>query len=653
MDSADTPPLIMSRKMPSKARESLVPGRGVFELDAALFRSLAENIGDVLWFRELEPLRFLYVSPAFEQISGIRMAELQANPQLWDEAVHPEDRMQVKSALQRWISGKTQDYEVQYRLISRDGKVRWLADRGFILGRKDGRPYQIGGIAREITQSKADEAVRSRLAAVVESSDDAIITMDLKSVIQTWNDSAERIFGYTAAEAVGRSVAFLRPAEAADDEAVFQKHIRKGQRIRHYETLRRRKDGRIIEISLSISPLMDAFGKLIGFSKISRDITERNAAKRNFASLLEAAPDGFIIMDGAGVIQLANARAEHLFGYTRRQMLGSSFEKLLPAREHKRHAALRKDFLSRPEIQETFRGLEMQGLHKEGREFPMELNLSQIETPDGSLIITDICDITDRKQAEQTIRTLNAELEMRVEQRTAELSQANEELRALVEISNRLREEILRISEHEQRRIGQDLHDDLGQQLAGTWMMSNVLERQLAARSAPEHADARNISSHLQTALAKTRGLARGLHPVAPEQGGFAMAIKELAARSSVLFDMNCRFEMRVPIHIANQTVATHLYRIAQEAVSNAAKHGRAKKVRVRLSSKQGIGSLSIHDDGAGLKTVGDESQGLGLRIMRYRADMIGGSLTLANGAKKGTIVTCTFTLNSDSTSHA
>jgi len=599
--------------------------------DEARFRLLVENVGDVLWFKELDPPRFSYVSTAFERIWGFGVDELHRRSALWDECIHPEDRKAVREALQQWFDGAKADYEAHYRVISRDGQVRWIADRGIILGRKDGKPYQIGGIARDITEREAAEAACKRLAAVVESSDDAIITLDLHGVIQTWNAGAERIFQYSAQEAVGKPVSFLRPPEAADDEAVFRRYIRRGKRIDHYETRRIRKDGRIIEISLSISPLMDAAGHITGFSKISRDITQQKVGRRMFDRLLEAAPDGFVILDGHGRVWMANARAESLFGIPRKKMIGTGFEILLALRESHRFSELRKDFLALPEHAERFRGMELAGLRKDGGEFPMEISLSQVGTPEGTLIIIDITDITERKTAEQTIRLLNAELEQRVQQRTAELMEQ-------IVARRQLEEEILEISEREQRRIGQDLHDDLGQQLAGAWMMAEVLQRTLEAEKSPQSVAAKKMGELLQKTLAQTRGLARGLHPVAPEQGGFTRALENLATQSSELFSVRCHFECRESMPIEDETAMMHYYRIAQEAVSNAVKHGRAKNIRIRLTKA----NLTITDDGVGLQTP-VKREGMGLRIMRYRAEMTGGTLKVENCRMKGVVVTCQF----------
>lgn len=599
--------------------------------DAARFRLLAENIGDVLWLKELDPPQYTYVSPAFERIWGYRTRELGRHPNLWEDGIHPDDLPSVQEALRQWFNGEKNDYVIHYRVINRQGEVRWIADRGIILGRKEGKPYQIGGIARDITERESAEASRRWLATVVENSDDAIITLNLDGVIQTWNAGAERIFKYSPQEAVGRNVSFLRPPEAADDETVFRRMIRQGKRIDHYETRRLRKDGRIIDISLSISPLIDSNGRIAGYSKISRDITERNLDRRMFRRLLEAAPDGFVILDSKGIVRMANARTETLFGLSKKKIIGSTFESLLPREERKRFAASRRDFLHQPTQAEKFRGMHLDGMRKGGGIFPMEISLSQVEAPEGPLIIVDITDITERKEAEQTIRRLNAELEERVQQRTAELMQQ-------IVTRMQLEEELLQISERERRRIGQDLHDDLGQQLAGAWMMADVLQRRLEAGESPESHSAERLCDLLKKALNHTRNLARGLHPVAPEQGGLAKALETLATQSSELFNVKCRFQCIEGPALTDEAVMTHLYRIAQEAVSNAVKHGRASSISISLNRD----FLCIHDNGR-WKQPSEENPGLGLRIMRYRAELNGGSLSIQKNSKRGTTVTCQF----------
>jgi PAS domain S-box-containing protein len=205
----------------------------------------------------------------------------------------------------------------------------------------------------------------------------------------------------------------------------------------------------------------------------------------------------------------------------------------------------------------------------------------------------------------------------------------------------RLEEEVLRISEREHRRIAQDLHDGLGQQLAGISCLSNILMKNLTDKESPEAATATRISKLLDSAVAQTRGLARGLHPVEPEPTGLMSALEELAASITELFHVACEFECLRPVRITDNIMATHLYRIAQEAVTNALKHGHAAKIKIGLSATPERIILAIADDGVGFRRSAGKKTGLGLRIMSYRAGMIGGTLVVRKKRKRGTEVTC------------
>lgn len=207
----------------------------------------------------------------------------------------------------------------------------------------------------------------------------------------------------------------------------------------------------------------------------------------------------------------------------------------------------------------------------------------------------------------------------------------------------RLEREILDVARAEQQRIGQDLHDTLGQQLTGISFLAKALEQKLATRLPAEAGQAALISQMMNEAIGQTRFLARGLSPINLKAGGLAKAFQELAANVETIFGIACGSEVDEEIAIADEATATHLYRIAQEAVNNAVKHGRPSRIDVRLSRRDGMIRLSVDDDGVGLPETLESVEGLGLRIMSYRARMIGGSLEARRAEGGGTRVVCTF----------
>jgi PAS domain S-box-containing protein len=206
-----------------------------------------------------------------------------------------------------------------------------------------------------------------------------------------------------------------------------------------------------------------------------------------------------------------------------------------------------------------------------------------------------------------------------------------------------LEKTILEISAREQRRIGQDLHDGLGQHLTGIAFMSKVQEQKLMEKGMPEAGDAAKIVHLVNEAINKTRELARGLHPVVSDAEGLMSALRQWAGEVEDLFTVSCRFQCFSPVLIHDDTVATHLYYIAREAVNNAIKHGHARQIVIRLAADQRQGALTIQDDGSGISSTVPSHKGMGLHLMGYRARMVGGSLKVQRVPIGGTVVTCLF----------
>ncbi len=326
----------------------------------------------------------------------------------------------------------------------------------------------------------------------------------------------------------------------------------------------------------------------------------RDSAER-LRAILETAVEGIITIDERGIIESFNQAAEQIFGYKAKEVIGKNVSLLMPSPHREQHDAYIGNYLRTGHAKIIGIGREIVARRKNGTVFPMDLSVSEVRLADRRLFTGFIRDITERK---------------------------------------RLEKEILEISEREQRRIGQDLHDGLCQHLAGIELMSQVLEQKLARRSKDAAARAGDIAKNVREAIRHTRLLARGLSPVTLESEGLMSALQELALNTQKIFGVTCRFDCDPPVLVRDYPTATHLFRLAQEAVSNAIKHGKAKRILIRLKDEGGRITLSIVDSGLGFPVKIPKSKGMGLRIMQSRAGMIGGTLAIERNAVGGASVT-------------
>jgi signal transduction histidine kinase len=235
-----------------------------------------------------------------------------------------------------------------------------------------------------------------------------------------------------------------------------------------------------------------------------------------------------------------------------------------------------------------------------------------------------------------SLRSLHRDLETRVRQRTEALTHEMAE-------RERLEAEILQISEREQRRIGHDLHDSLCQHLTATALAGQVLTERLTSKALSEADDASKVVELVEEGITLARSLAHGLYPVEMEAEGLMDAFQELAANITSRSKVRCVFERASPVLLHDAAAATHLYRIAQEAVTNAVRHGKAKRIVISLTERGGTITLTVEDDGIGLPDTRQESKGLGIRIMAHRAVMMGGTLLVEPAPTGGTIVSCSL----------
>jgi two-component system CheB/CheR fusion protein len=253
------------------------------------------------------------------------------------------------------------------------------------------------------------------LAALVESSRDAIISKALDGTVQSWNSAAERIFGYSAEEIIGRSILLIVPPERHHEENAILEKLKKGERIEHFETVRLRKDGSLVDVSISVSPILDASGQVIGGSKIARDVSERRRSDTTayrFAAIVESSQDAIISKSLLGIIESWNASAERLFGYRADEIIGKSVLTLIPPdRQHEE-----EDILRRIRSGERIEHFETVRQHKDGTLLDISLTISPVKGARGEIIgASKIArDIRDRKRAEATRELLLHEIKHRV-----------------------------------------------------------------------------------------------------------------------------------------------------------------------------------------------------------------------------------------------
>jgi two-component system, LuxR family, sensor kinase FixL len=257
---------------------------------------------------------------------------------------------------------------------------------------------------------------RFRLAAIVESSDDAIVGRDLNGIVTSWNKAAEAMFGYAADEIVGQPITRIIPPQRIDEEASILARVRRGERIMHFVTERQCKDGRVIPVSLTVSPIRDDHGKIIGVSKIARDLSEMQLVQRDverrealLRSILDTVPDALVVIDKQGFIQSFSVAAERLFGFRSEEVMGRNVSVLMPSPYREEHDGYLARYLATGERRIIGVGRVIVGRRKDGSTFPMELTVGEVNLPGTQLFTGFVRDLTERRDRERRLNELQAE----------------------------------------------------------------------------------------------------------------------------------------------------------------------------------------------------------------------------------------------------
>jgi PAS domain S-box-containing protein len=251
----------------------------------------------------------------------------------------------------------------------------------------------------------ARRKVSEELAAIVRGTTDAIIGKTTRGIITSWNTGAERLYGYPAGEAIGQSIDLIIPVEQRSEEDAILKQVREGQIVDTYLTRRVRRDGSIVEVSLTVGPIRAANGAIIGASAIARDMTALQSREAQLSALIEAAPDAFILVDREGTMLFVNRQTETLFGYPRAELIGQHMEMLVPDRVRGKHPRLRGAYAEDPTAR-PMRGRNLSGRRRDGSEFSVDISLTPLDTDRGLLVAAAVRDATERKQGEARFQSL-------------------------------------------------------------------------------------------------------------------------------------------------------------------------------------------------------------------------------------------------------
>lgn len=280
------------------------------------------------------------------------------------------------------------------------------------------------------TDAKPAAEAQAWLASIVQSSHDAIVGKSLDGAITSWNPGAESLYGYTAEEMIGRPLDVVIPSDSRADEVAMLARVMQGKRVEEYESRRVDKDGRLIDVSVTLSAVADANDVVVGVASIVRDITERQRAEMKLRGLLDAAPDAVLGVGADGRIVLVNAQVERLFGYRRDELIGQPVEILVPTQARSVHPGHRERYVAAPDpgTRQMGAGMQLMARRKDGTEFPAEISVSSLETDEGLLVSAAVRDVSERIEAQAERERLKAVAERERLERRLHQSQRLESL---------------------------------------------------------------------------------------------------------------------------------------------------------------------------------------------------------------------------------
>ncbi len=551
--------------------------------------------------------------------------------QLWSARIHPEDLPAYREAMGRHLNAETPPYDVEYRLRNRDDAWVWIQERGRVIERDEsGRALRVVGLCLDAGERRksasALERSEARLALAVWGTSVGLWDHDVASdTLYWWNDwcaSVDLDPCQGSCHAV-RWDANVHPDDLAPLADSYAKLIEGRTDAYEAEYRIRTQSGNWRWVfSRGHATARDGAGRALRLAGAIIDIDARKrveialrdseARLRTQAVILDTMREGVALVTDDGRVEFTNPAFDRMFGRTPGEMTGTSVLDLFYGRQVPSAGAYPEGlFRSLSHIGRR----DMLFRRRDGSQFTGEVVSVEMELSAEKRILVVVQDVSERKKLESEI----------------------------IEIANR-----------ERRRLGADLHDGLGQELTGISLMLRSLAKRAAFAEFVEAPELNEIIALVNHAIQSSRKMALGISPVTLERGGLLPALESLIAwsRDSYNIDVNLRLSIRSPLLIG-ESVAAHLYLIVQEAINNAVRHGRARTVLVSMRTNRMFVSLSIFDDGVGIAEHPARGRGMGLKLMQYRAAVIGGAMRIKPARDGGTRIRCICPQNAGATHQA
>jgi PAS domain S-box-containing protein len=589
-------------------------------------------------------------SPTCEVITGYKPEAYAADPELWFDIIAEEDRSVVAQQTAEMLAGQ-QTPAIEFRIRRKDGLIRWILKTVVPYYNDHGLLIAYDSLLRDITEAK--EAVgalqqseeRYRLLFEDDLTGDYLAAPD--GTILLCNRAFVEIFGFSSREAaLGSNLANLYVAPLSWPH--FIQLLSDIKALERYERTSRHSDGTIRHVIETVLGTFNAQGELLRikgyvFDDTDSKLTEARLQRHNaeleevvlqrtqelrkkhehLEAIWNSAFDAIITIDRQGIIETINRAAERMFGYSEVELVGQNVKLLMPSPFREEHDGYLRSYHETGQARILDVPRELVARRRDGTTFPIDLSVTQV---DHSEYFTGVIrDISERKQLQQYV---------------------------------------LNSSTEEQRRIGLELHDGIGQELTGLSLVAgtllNLVKSMMKRETESEVAQqldetglaricdiARKLDNKLSEANRHVHELSQGIMPVQIDAEALRSALEDLAAATHTPPSVSCSFECSPVVVVPDNSTATHLYRIAQEAINNAIKHSQADELGISLLDNDNQLVLEVIDNGIGIEVEDSriantrKNRGMGLRTMQYRAGMIGGTLYIERRATGGTLVRC------------